>query len=86
MNVQKLRNVYRQRQALADENRGYAPLELIKLLIMLLSGEMKTAAASVKTRKLEQIKQVQNRLVKEIEKLRHHGTEPLKLHKLKKSH
>lgn len=78
MNVQKLRRVYRQRQALANENRGYTPLELIKLLTVLLSGELKTTATSVKARKLEQIKQVKSRLVEEIEKLRFNNTAPLK--------
>lgn len=78
LNVQKLRSVYRKRQALADENRGYAPLELVKLFAMLLSRGLKAAAASVKASMLEQINQLKTRLVKDIEKLRLHGTESLK--------
>lgn len=58
--------------------RGYAPLKLVKLFALLLSGVLKAAAASVKASKLEQIKQVKSRLVKEIEKLQLNGTEPLK--------
>lgn len=73
LNVQKLRRVHRQRQALADENRGYAPLELIKLLAVLLSGELKTAAISVIAKKHKQIKQIKRRLIKEIEKFQLYG-------------
>ncbi len=78
LNVQTLRRMYRQRQVLADENRGYAFLEVIKLLIMILKKEWRRAFASKQAQKRKQIKQIKSRLVKEIEKLPFYGTEPLK--------
>lgn len=75
MNVETLRRIYRQRQALADKNRGYAPLELIKLFTVLIGKEFKATASSMKARKLEQIKQIKNRWVKEFEKRLLPGTE-----------
>jgi len=74
MNMRKLRTIYRQRQTLASENKGYAPLELGKLLFKLLSAELKATASSVKARKFTQIKQMKSKLLKEIEKLQVDGT------------
>lgn len=57
MSIQKLRRIYRQRQALVDQNKGYALFDLIKLLIVLLGRELKATIAALMKRKLGEIKE-----------------------------
>lgn len=66
MSIQKLRRIYRQRQALVDQNKGYALFDLIKLITILLGRELKATIAALMKRKLRGIKKLKSRLVESL--------------------